>query len=444
MVKEFKEGKNTKKGDVMKKVLRIGKDVKARRVRVKELLSISVDAMEIDAKVALIQELIPLGLLYVKEVLAEEVNKLAGERYKRNGLEGHDRWGGQWGSVYIADQKIPMMVPRVRDVKANREAQLRSYERLQEPRHVDEGLLRKILHGLSCRRYAECAEAIPEAFSLSPSTVSRRYIRASRRKLKEMCERRLEGYDIVAMVLDGKSFSEDEMVITLGITIEGDKVILGFIQTGTENAKVCTEFLEDLIERGLRIDQGVLCIIDGGKGLRKAIDKAFRRKALVQRCQWHKRENVVSYLPKSRQQEVKKNLQRAYEVTTLDEAKAALKKVRNELSLLNESAVRSLDEGLEETLTLHRLGLFKELGKSLKTTNCLESIMAQIDQKTDKVDYWRNSNQKQRWLATALLDIEPRLNKIKGYRHLPELRLALKRELGIQEAGGEGKEEVAA
>lgn len=197
---------------------------------------------------------------------------------------------------------------------------------------------------------------------MSPSTVSRRYIRASKRKLKEICERRLEGYDIVAIVLDGKSFSEDEMVIALGRTIEGDKVILGFIQTGTENARVCREFLEGLIKRGLRIERGILCLIDGGKGLRKAIDKVFDRQALVQRCQLHKRENVVSYLPKSQQEKIRKNLQKAYEVTTYDEAKARLKKIRHELSLINESAVRSLDEGLEETLTLHRLGLFKELG----------------------------------------------------------------------------------
>ena len=118
-------------------------------------------------------------------------------------------------------------------------------------------------------------------------------------------------------------------------------------------------------------------------------------------------------------------------------------KVGRELKPINESAVGSLEEGLEETLTLHRLGLFEELGKSLKTTNCIESLMALIGQKTDKVDYWKNSNQKQRWLATALLDIEPRLNRIKGYKYLPELRIAIQRELGIQQGSIEVKEAVA-
>jgi transposase-like protein len=172
--------------------------------------------------------------------------------------------------------------------------------------------------------------------------------------------------------------------------------------------------------------------MDGSKGIRKAVEEIFGRYALIQRCQWHKRENVVDYLPKARQAPFRKLLQPAYEEPTYEGAKRALMRVKRELSLINESAVRSLEEGLEETLTLHRLGLFEKLGKSLKTTNCIESIMALIGQKTDKVDYWRNSNQKQRWLATALLDIEPRLNRIRGYRYLPELRTALQMELSIK------------
>jgi transposase-like protein len=171
--------------------------------------------------------------------------------------------------------------------------------------------------------------------------------------------------------------------------------------------------------------------MDGSKGLRKAVEDVFGGYALVQRCQWHKRENVVSYLPKGKQGGFRKALQKAYEKPTYNEAKEALKRVKEELSFINESAVESLEEGLEETLTLHRLGLFKELGKSLKTTNCIESLMSLIGQKTDRVDWWRNSNQKQRWLAVALLDIEPRLNRIRGYRYLPQLRKAIQMELGI-------------
>ncbi len=167
-------------------------------------------------------------------------------------------------------------------------------------------------------------------------------------------------------------------------------------------------------------------------------------RALIQRCQWHKRENVVSYLPPGRQDSFRRVLQRAYEEPSYQEAKKALEKVKRELSLVNQSAVRSLEEALEETLTLHRLGLFEKLGRSLKTTNCIESLMSQVGQALDKVDHWKNSNQKERWLATALLDIEPRLNRVKGYRHLPELKVAIQRELGIQVASGEGREVIAA
>jgi transposase-like protein len=166
--------------------------------------------------------------------------------------------------------------------------------------------------------------------------------------------------------------------------------------------------------------------------LRTAVRKAFRRRALVQRCQWHKRENVVSYLPKAEQASWRKRLQRAYQRPTFDEALAALRTLHRELEDRNQSAARSLAEGLEETLTLHRLGLYGVLGRSLKTTNGLESVNALVEERCAKVDHWKNSSQRQRWLATALLDIEPRLRKMMGYRHLPRLRAALKQELKIE------------
>jgi transposase-like protein len=218
------------------------------------------------------------------------------------------------------------------------------------------------------------------------------------------------------------------MVIALGITLAGQKVMLGFVQTASENERVCAAFLRDLVDRGLRPEDGLLVVLDGAKGLRKAIQTVFGAQAVVQRCQWHTRENVVRSLPKGQQPAWRRTLQAAYERPTYAEAKAALLRVRKELGLINESAVRSLDEGVEETLTLHRLGLFGALGTSLKTTNCLESLNAQLGAYTDKVDRWRTSDQKQRWVASALLTIEPCLRRIKGYRHLPLLRTVLQRE----------------
>jgi len=255
----------------------------------------------------------------------------------------------------------------------------------------------------------------------------------------------LEGHEIVVLILDGKTFGSDEMVVALGVTVEGKKIPLGFIQTGTENERVCREMLEGLLERGLKTEQGLLCVIDGAKGLRKAVYEVFGVRALVQRCQWHKRENVVSYLPKGIQASWRRKLQEAYEEPTYERAKEKLLKIRKELQLINRSAVNSLDEGFEETLTLHRLGLFQELGISFKTTNCIESLMALIGEKTNKVDYWRNSDQKHRWLAAALLDIAPRLRRIKSYRYLPQLRKALQKEIekGRLKQGTSGVAEAA-
>jgi transposase-like protein len=412
----------------MKSVVRIQKEGKMKDMGLRGLATLPVPE-SVDTTVALIQALIPLGLTAVAEALKAEVVALAGERYSRTGgLPGVVRWSQQRGSVYLADQKLPITYRRVRDLPGNREIPLVTYQRLQQPRQADRGVLLKVLRGLSCRAYAECAEAVPAAFGLSPSTISRRFIRASARQLRALCERRLDGYEFVALLLDGKTFADDAMVIALGITLTGEKVLLGFVQTGTENERVCAAFLRGLLERGLRAEQGLLCIIDGAKGLRKALQAVFGGQALVQRCQWHKRENVVGYLPTAQQAAWRRKLQGAYEQPRYPEAKAALHRLRQELRLLNASAVTSLDEGLEETLTLHRLGLFEALGRSLKTTNCLESIMAQVGQRTDKIDRWRSSDQKQRWVATALLDIEPRLRRIKGYRHLPLLRAALQRE----------------
>lgn len=385
-------------------------------------------APDIDTRVALIQALIPVALEKVQQELKEDVEWLAGARYVRAGRQpGHVRWTRQRGSIYLADQKLPIAVPRVRDRLRNQEVPLPTYERLQAPRALDAGLLHKVLGGLSTREYERCAEAVPEAFGLSASSISRRFKRASARKLRELMERRLEGYDLVAVVLDGKTFAEDEMVAAVGVAITGEKVLLGFVQTATENRKVCAAFLRELVERGLGVDLGLLVVTDGAKGLHAAVREVFDRAALLQRCQWHKRENVLAYLPERHRPAMRRQLQAAYEQPTYEAAKRALGKLRAELTLLNASAAASLDEGFEETLTLHRLGLFSELGVSLKTTNILESIHARVEDRTARVDHWRNSEQKQRWLATALLDLEPRLRRIKHYRSLPLLREALKR-----------------
>ena len=387
--------------------------------------------LEFDTKVELIRSLIPLGLMHVQEVLDQEVTALAGERYARKDASvGGRRHGTNPGTVGLAGQRVPIRVPRMRSV-AGSEIPLRSYEALRGDGEVNDLLLTRVLYGISCRNYEAAAETIPGAIGLSGSTVSRGFIQASTAKLREFQERDLSSEDVVAVVLDGKTFADAVMVIAVGITISGEKRFLGFVETDTENERVLTPFLRSLVERGLDLAQGVLVILDGGKGLRSAVRKAFRHRALVQRCQWHKRENVVRYLAKNEQPVWRQRLQRAYNRPAYDEAVGALEKLQGELDDRNQSAAGSLAEGLAETLTLHRLGLYGVLGRSLKTTNGLESVNALVEERCAKVDHWQNSSQRHRWLATALLDIEPRLRKVMGYRHLPTLRAALMRELKI-------------
>jgi transposase-like protein len=387
------------------------------------------EALDLNAKVEAIRSLIPLGLMHVQMVLEDEVEALAGPRYAReDGAQGM-RYGSNPGTVRLDGQRIAIRVPRVRSERS--ELPLRSYQTLHGTGEVDEQLLRRVLYGISCRNYEAAARAIPGAIGLSSSSVSRAFIEASAAKLRAFQERDLSEERYVALFLDGKSFADATLVIALGVTADGTKRFLGFVETDTENEKVLTPFLRSLVERGLDLSQGLLVVIDGGKGLRAAVRQVFKRSA-VQRCMWHKRENVVSYLPKSEQASWRRRLQRAYDRPTYGEAKEALTKLHRELEDRNQSAAASLAEGLEETLTLHKLGVYELLGASFKTTNCLESTNALVEERCAKVDAWKTSNQRHRWLAAALSDIEPRLRRVKGHRHLPKLEAALRRMLNIK------------
>ncbi len=376
--------------------------------------------------VAMIQALIPLGLKAVEDALQQEVTALAGARYARG--DAHPdvvRWGRQAGSVFLADQKLPVHVPRVRDRAAGQEVSLATYQQLQTPRGLDAGLFRRVLGGLSTREYVHAAEAVPEAFGLSKASVSRRFVRASARELRQLQERRLDDARWLVLVVDGKTFAEDQLVVALGVTTTGEKRILGVVQTASENKRVCASFLRELVERGFAPTGRLLVVLDGSKGLRAAVAEVFGARAEVQRCQWHKRENVVGYLPKREQGLWRRKLQAAYSQPTYAAAHRALARLLRELQLRNASAAASLAEGLDETLTLHRLGVFTELGTSFKTTNLIESVMARVQDRTARVDHWRTSDQKLRWCAAALWALEAQFRRVKGCDKLPLLVQAL-------------------
>jgi transposase-like protein len=392
--------------------------------RQQELREMTEEEMAFETRMAAIQTLIPIALERVNEDLQKEFSSLVGKRYARGKQLGP--WGSNNGSVYLGDQKMPVRVPRVRDRIADTEVSLRTYQRLQSPGVIDDLAFRRVINGLSMGRYEKAAIEVPETFGIKRTSISRRFKRSSAQKLAALNERDLSGLDLVAIFLDGKHFSTDhEIVVALGITLSGEKVILGMVETSTENYRVCRDFLNRLIARGLRTQEPLLCLIDGGKGLRKGIEEVLGDQAVVQRCQWHKRQNVLAYLPQGRRDEYQRKLQTAYEQPSYEGAKARLSAIKAELQLINGSAVASLEEGFEETLTIHRLGLFETLGVNFKTTNAIENVNSLLAIYTDRVCYWKNSEQRQRWVATSLLEIEPRLIRLKNHQYLPQLRAAL-------------------
>ena len=401
------------------------KKVLERREGVKTLQGMAgID--DVDIKVSLIQSLIPVGLERVNELLQEEVERLAGEKGK-HGKE-NTRWGSQWGSVFLGGQKIPLQVPRVRNKAYDEEVPLQSYRKMQQPYKAEEQVFKKLVNGLSMRKYAESAEIVPEVFGLSASNMSKRFKIATAAKLRYLMTRSLSRYDFVAIFIDGKRFAEEGIVVSMGITVEGEKVILGLAQMNTENHRCVGEFFDNLLGRGLRFEEGLLFIVDGSRGIIKAIERKFTDYELIQRCQYHKRENVVNHLSKGQQMVWRRKLQAAYSKESYAEAKTALTKIISELEEINPTAANSLREGLEETLTMHKLQVPEQLRKSLSTTNCIESILAQVEQYTQRVDRWRNGAHIQRWVAAGLLEVEPRLRKIRGCRHLPLLRYKIKEE----------------
>lgn len=381
----------------------------------------------IDAKLQLLRHYAEMARLLATEIMNDEVEALAGARYSRDKPhEGrYRRWGRNPGSIRIDGERVPVDVPRVRDRIEEAERPLRSYQAMKGT-DAPKGLADAILLGLSQGDYERVAGEFIDGFGLSQSSVSRRFTERAEKALQEFEGRSLGEDSFVALWIDGKHVAGEQMIICVGVTEDGKKKVLGFTQATTERAEPIKELLRDLIERGLSFEEGLLCTVDGSKGLRKAIREVFGRCAQVQRCQWHKRENVVGHLPKADQRAWRSKLQRAYQEPTYEAAKERLMELHAELEQLNRKAARSLMEGLEETLTLHRLGLFEELGASLKTTNCIENLNGQVGRYLGKVKRWHHSPQRCRWMALALMEAESRMYRLMGYRHLPKLRRALR------------------
>jgi len=385
----------------------------------------------VEKQYQLFQNFVDLAKLHYNQLMEEELRSKTGEKYERG--KRYHRWGKNPGSIRIGEERVPVEVPRFYDKEESRTEESDYYRKLHEIPMPSEEVLKKVIKGLSQHDYEEVTKSVMESFGLSQSTVSRTFIEESKKQLEEYEKRDLGLYDFVALIIDGKYLSKDNIVIALGVTITGIKVPLGFIQTTTENSEAVKGLLKNLIERNFHFEEGLLTIIDGSKGLRKAVGETFGNLSLIQRCQWHKRENVVSYLREEEKDIYRGKLQRAYDEPDYETAKKRLFEVRDELKRINRTAANSLDEGLEETLTIHRLGLVGVLGRGFTTTNLIENLNSQLAKYIRKVKRWINSDMRARWVAVALIEIEKKMRRINRYEKLHLLRTALKTELKLEQ-----------
>ena len=392
-------------------------------------------SQELDVKFHAIKHHLDITRMLINDIFEDEVKTQAGNRYSHSKPNDgrYSRWGYNPGSIRISGQKIPVCVARIYDNQDQKNKSLLTYEKLKEMGEVNDQILKAMILGLSTRDYEPVIKNMLDSFGLSHSSVSKEFIEQSSEKLKQFENRDIGEHDFVALFIDGKYLAKEQIIIILGVTIKGDKIPIGFVQAATENSKIIKELLSSLIDRGLNYTEGLLCVIDGSKGIYKAIKDTFGAYAVIQRCQWHKRENVISYLKESKQDHYKRRINKAYKEEDYRGAKRYLKEIIEDLKTENLSASRSLEEGLEETLTLHRLKLKDHFERSFSTTNCIENLNSQIEKYLKKVKYWQTSTQRYRWVACALLEIEQRMKKVHNYKHLNEIREKLQNEIEIQQ-----------
>jgi transposase-like protein len=360
------------------------------------------------------------GLQLMDLIMQEEVRELAGERSQRQAERTANRWGSESGYCVVMGQKVPIQRPRVRTTD-DKEVRLGSYEMFHRGEPLTETVWEKLMLGLSTRKYGEAVRQFTEAYGLEKSAVSERFIEASRTKLKDMMERRLDKKRICALLIDATPFAGQQMVAALGISEDGRKMILGIRQGATENATVVGELLSDLLERGLDFTESRLYVLDGGRALTCAVKKHAGESAPIQRCQVHKRRNVLDHLTDEQKPAVAKQLNAAYALEDYEAARQALNLLHRELLDFNPSAARSLGEGMEETLTVHRLHLPMQLRKTLASTNVIESAFSIVEQVCKNVKRWHGSDQRERWVGSGLLVAEKQFRRVQGHKQIPVL-----------------------
>jgi transposase-like protein len=360
-----------------------------------------------------------LGLKIMHRYMEQEIERRCGPW----GGQSHYRHGTQPGYVVFHGRKVALQRPRLRR-KAAGEAALESYRLFQQDGRMQRAVARKLIRQVSTRNDAGAIEDCLEGYGIGKSSVSRHWKMATAAELEKLCQRPVPAR-LVALLLDGQSFRGEPLIVALGVDEQGHKHVLGLWHGATENSTVARALLADLRERGLDTERALLVVIDGAKALYKAVKEVFGERALIQRCRVHKLRNVLEHLPKEKQRQAAWRLRGAWAKPSAQAALQELRATVKWLDPISPSAARSLEEGLEETLTLHRLGINELLRQSLSSTNLIESCFSRTAAWTRRVKRWRNGQMVMRWGAAALLVAEAGFQRVRGYAHLPGLKAAL-------------------
>jgi len=374
-----------------------------------------------------------VGLGVLAELMEEEVEEVVGPKGKHDPERSATRHGHEAGEVTLGGRRVAVERPRVRGADGGEEVALGTYRHFADRDALSRVVLERMLAGVSTRRFARTAEPVGEAVeerarSTSRSAVSREFVARTRANLDALMARRLDDVRLAALMVDGIELKGRTNVVALGITTEGVKLPLGLWEGSTENTTVATALLSDLVDRGLDTEQGVLCVLDGAKALRKAVRDVLGVSTPVQRCVRHKERNVLDHLPERDRPAVKRRLRHAWAATDHDRALGALELLVSELDRSHPGAAGSLREGLEETLTLTRLGIRGSLKRTLESTNPCESMIECVRRSSRNVKRWQSGDMCLRWTAAGMLEAERQFRKVIGYRDLAKLANAVERE----------------
>jgi len=359
------------------------------------------------------------GLKIIHHFLEEEIQQRCGPR----GQQSAYRHGQQPGYVVFAGRKVSIAKPRLR-AKAGKELRLKSYEAFQQDGRMQRAVARKLTHQVSTRNYAAAIDDCLEGYGIDKSSVSRQWKVATTAELQKLVQRPIPA-DLVALLIDGQSFRKQWLIVALGVDKQAQKHVLGLWEGATENSTLVRELLADLRERGLNTEATMLVVIDGAKALCKGVREIFGERALIQRCRVHKLRNVLEHLPLEKRSQAAWRLRGAWAKSTPEEALKELRVCVKWLDPISPSAARSLEEGLEETLTVTRLGLHESLVRTFSSTNLIESCFARTKSWTSRVKRWRGARMVLRWGAAALLFAEKGFRRVRGHDHLSQLIQAL-------------------